>query len=105
MSEKTRTICFSKSYLKLPEDANGRTALLLDVHNILLEYQEPAFLEYDTRARDGTKYELPEKGAFLLLIFELVNGGIFTTMRRWTPKKDKYYRSMRGLGFEVVVDV
>jgi hypothetical protein len=98
------SIKFSHDYDKLPINANGKTALLLDVHTILLEHQTKAFLEFDTRIRGGNEhYPLPDKGEFLLLLFEVSGGGIFTTLRRSTPEKKAYYYGKRGEAFTIEV--
>jgi hypothetical protein len=96
-------IKFSKEYRKLPPDANGRLARLLFVHKIKLENQSEWFVKYDTESIDGSHYELPKKGDYLFLLYELTDGTMFTTMRRWTVEKEKYYRSLEGQFLEVVV--
>jgi hypothetical protein len=98
-----KPIRFSKKYCKLPPNANGRLARLLFIHKINLESQSEWLLKYDTESIDGSHYELPEKGDYLFLLFELTNGTMFTTMRRWTIEKERYYRSLEGQFLEVVV--
>lgn len=96
-------IKFSHDYEKLPINFNGRHARLLDIRNIKLEEQSPAFLEFDTRIRGGGHYDLPKSGDYLLLLFELVmGGGFFTTIRRRTDEKEKYYRARKGAVFTLV---
>jgi hypothetical protein len=88
-------IKFSHEYKKLNHEQCG---VLLSVHRIYLEEQSQAFLEYDT---EGI-YKLPKEGSFLLLSF-LGNGGtFFTTLRRTTPEKWRYYNSMILKEFEFV---
>jgi hypothetical protein len=50
--------------------------------------------QYDTA---NNSYPLPAKGAYLMLLF-LKPGGIhlFTTFRRSTPEKLRYYKDMVG---------
>jgi hypothetical protein len=95
-------IKFSHKYNKLFTCGNGvaNKVQLLQVLNIQLENLSPYFIFYDT---DG-KYELPKKGNYLMLIFERDNSSIFTTLRRSTPTKEKYYRSKTGKFFEVVIN-
>lgn len=100
---KVPQIKFSKHYKKLPSDADGRFARLLAVHKVSLQHQAEWFLKYDTEAVDGTHYPLPKQGEFLFLLFELENGGLFTTLRRWTCQKEGYYLGKIGCSFEVVV--
>jgi hypothetical protein len=100
---KYKPIKFSKKYKKLPSDANGRLARLLFVHKINLENQSEWLLKYDTESVDGTHYELPKKGEYLFLLFELTDGTMFTTMRRWTLEKEKYYHTMEDKFLEIVI--
>lgn len=75
---------------------------LLDVIPIKLEDLSDNFKKYDTRLVPLNEYyPLPKKGNYLLLIFLNPNNGIFTTLRRSTPSKLKYYRSQIGQNFEV----
>jgi hypothetical protein len=62
------------------------------------------FLDYDT---DYGKYKLPAKGKYLILIFLKpgINTNLFTTIRRFTPEKYKYYKDARGEMFEVQIPV
>jgi len=90
MDGKRNTIRFSKSYRKLPPEANGKIAILLVAQPVMLENQTKHFLDYDTLAKDGTRYELPAKGQYIVLGFSCA-GTFFTTIRRFTPEKWKYY--------------
>ena len=69
-------------------------ARLLQTFVVDLADLSAEFLDYDTAA--GT-YQLPTKGKFLLLIF-LKPGGVdlFTTLRRWTPEKERFYTQKTG---------
>lgn len=91
-----KTIKFSHRYQKLGVLGNRidekYTAQLINVTNIRLEDLTPEFLAYDT---DHGRYELPKRGEYLLLLF-LAVGGLFTTLRRKTPEKERYYRSLIG---------
>lgn len=97
------TIKFSKYYKKLPALANGKQAILLFVREVELGNQVSHFLNYDCEAIDGTSYELPQVGRYLLLLFEL-EGTIFTTLRRSTPDKKDYYTRERGNKFTVAIE-
>jgi hypothetical protein len=83
-------IKFSKYYKKLPPDANGKIAWLLFAIEIELGKQVKHFLNYDTEAIDGTSYPLPQEGRYIFLLF-LLEGTIYTTLRRSTPEKLSYY--------------
>lgn len=87
------TIKFSHEYSKL----HGQTsATLLTVKTINLvngkDSEDNDLIEYDTTYYDGNKMYYPlEDGVYLLLVF-LGNKNIpFTTIRRWTPEKNRYY--------------
>ncbi len=95
------SIKFSHAYPKLRAAEPTKTGTLLDVLNVRLEDLSPAFLEYDTTHQDG-RYDLPKKGEYMLLLFA-GPGGIFPTLRRRTPEKERYYRSCVGEAFEVAL--
>ena len=108
---------FSHKYLKLKYVENGDKALLCGVFKVNLEDLPNFFVAYDTVYVDGMKtkhYPLPRKGKYLLLLFlycQIDPAGepvystsiLFTTLRKWTPKKEEYYKSKIGEFFEVVV--
>ena len=110
-----RTIKFSHRYLKLELDRVNLpltlTASLLEVLNVNLENLSAYFLTYDTMFYKGEGhmdlYDLPKKGKYLLLIFEKNESferSIFTTLRRETPEKEKYYRDSIGESFKVIIE-
>ena len=88
-------IKFSHNYKKLN---NEKGAHLFDVYPILLEDQTKGFIDYDT---EGI-YKLPERGAFLCLVFKGINGTIFTTLRRMTSKKYEYYLDNKMEWFTII---
>ena len=94
-------IKFSHKYEKLIMSTGlvAPTAMLIQVLNVYLEELSIQFIAYDT---DGV-YQLPVQGEYLLLIIEKF-GGIFTTLRRFTPNKNEYYRSKVGEYFEVIIE-
>ena len=69
-------------------------AKLLDVHEVELSNLSAELLDYDTATG---AYQLPKSGTYLMLIF-LKPGGLdlFTTLRRSTPEKLRYYKSLIG---------
>lgn len=93
------SIKFSHRYGKLDSLGTIPCARLLEVLNVRLENLSQPFLAYDT---DNGTYALPKKGDFLLLICDGDNG-IFTTLRRRTPEKERYYRSFIGQMFDVLL--
>jgi len=111
-------IKFSHQYTKLGTIVDGDKALLCGVFNVNLEDLPKQLIGYDTFYVDGSKrghYPLPKKGKYLLLLFlfhavapdgEPMYGisTLFTTLRRWTPRKEEYYKSKVGEYFEVVIE-
>lgn len=102
--EMTKNVIkFSKKYPKLWEQT---TAELLTVKDITIdENTNKDLLEYDTKALDGSYYEL-KKGKYIQLIF-LGNKNIpFCTIRnaygRYGDKKE-YYQSKIGEVFNIVI--
>jgi hypothetical protein len=104
-----KQIKFSHKYYKLP--MNVGTATLLQVLTINKEDLSPEFVEYDTSypangkySEEGTPdkhYPLPN-GKLLLLILQ--TGWIWTTIRRWTPEKERYYRGSIGETFNIAIE-
>lgn len=92
-------IKFSHRYSKLSGLDDNNQVKLLQVINVKLENLSNSFLFYDT---DGV-YQLPKKGDYLMLIFEKGLGDIFTTLRRTTPEKEKYYRAYEGEFFTIKI--
>jgi hypothetical protein len=98
-------IKFSHKYRKVL-DENGNCVdrvKLLEVVNVKLEELSPVFLNYDT---DFGKFKLPKSGKYMMLIFvkPSKNAGafnLFTTLRRWTEEKERYYRGAIGVVFNV----
>jgi hypothetical protein len=100
------SIKFSHRYTKLPATIkSGDEVTLLEVLNSRFQDLHPAFIRYDATTCKGELYPLPAKGACLVLIFQStrykpynnsLNDEIFTTVRRHTPEKEKYYKGLRG---------
>lgn len=89
-------IKFSHKYDKLLGNAGYITkATLLDIFIVNLEELSQPFIDYDT---DNGKYELPKRGKYMVLLFKkpYMMHHLFTTVRRWTPDKYKYYQGMIG---------
>jgi hypothetical protein len=98
-----KPIKFSHRYVKLP--FGEEKAVLLGVEKRKIEELPADFIDYDTEyyreSMTSLYYQLPEKGDFLILFFWAKQ--VFTTIRRWTPEKEKYYRSMVGKTFKIEV--
>ena len=90
------TIKFSHRYTKLPDTiSSGDEVTLLEVLNSRFQDLHSAFIRYDATTDKGDLYPLPKTGSCLVLIF-IFNDEIFTTVRRQTPEKEKYYKGLRG---------
>ena len=103
-------IRFSHLYHKLGDGEPPEEAQLLQVFTCDRKDLSDEFVGYDTAYYDGKKdmvsyYPLPG-GKLLVLVFLDFedNRVLFTTIRRWTPEKEKYYRSQTGKVFDVVIN-
>ena len=94
-------IRFSHIYQKLLDQHNDciESAKLLDVQIINLENISQEFLNYDT---DNGKYQLSGRGKHIMLFFlkpredYVCSSDLFTSIRRWSEEKEKYYRGLIG---------
>ena len=98
-------IKFSSDYWKLWDEVE-KAKLLLVLKTTKDELHE-SLITYDSLKTDGTFYPVPD-GELLLLIFQThfpypERNHIFTTLRRWTPRKEEYYRSHISEWFNVEV--
>ena len=104
-----KKIKFSHWYYKLAnvysEHQAGKKARLLQVLKIHYNDLSDNIIQYDTTYDSDEQYQLP-KTDLILLIFNAsqYNGGLFTTIRRYTSEKWKYYKDSQGEIFEVVVE-
>ena len=95
-----KSIKFSRVYRKFPPDDDPST--LLHVFTVDVTELSPAFIDYDTTDEFGDKYPLPKSGLVLvLLLYQSCNRHLWTTIRRQTPRKEAYYRSMIGKEFSM----
>lgn len=109
-------IRFSHRYVKMPDDMQFAT--LLEVFITDRKELSKSFIEYDTSfwARDYSSsdtfakkenYPLPKGKVLILLLYNpnpFGNPILFTTVRRATPEKEAYYRSLRGQEVEIVIE-
>lgn len=106
------TLKFSHDYRKLPLYWDGTYAMLLGIFYVedfsTFARGHQAFIRYDTtfRGEDG-KYDLTGiKEAIILFLIHENTGQPFTTIRRFTPEKLKYYNGLTGksLKLQAVVE-
>ena len=98
-------IKFSHRYDKLPGCGNQKVRLL-EVFKVNLDDLSARFIDYDTMRGGERSWNLP-KGELLVLLFEPTccpDCGLFTTVRRWTEQKEKYYRGQRGEFLELIIE-
>lgn len=110
-------IKFSHKYKKFPSLYSNLCyidkTILLEVIKTNSAVLHKEFINYDTEIQgDGKYYQLP-KGNVLILILRTTHqieeslwewSAIWTTIRRWTPEKEKYYRELRGQQVEIVIE-
>ncbi len=96
-------IKFSHKYEKMPSDVSE--TILLDV--FVVDRISERFKVYDTLIKgknpfySESYFKLPS-GKLLILLLKS-NVFIWTTIRRWTPEKETYYRSI--IGNDVIIEV
>lgn len=90
-----RTIKFSHGYEKMPADFG--ISKILEVFVVDKEDLHEGFVEYDTSYGDRKNYPLPNGKLLVLLLQTRDNKALWTTMRRCTPSKLKYYVGLRGI--------
>lgn len=95
-------IRFSHRYLKMPLGYNP--SVLLEVIPIDLDNLSQEFRKYDVTTMEGGEYPLPESGKYMiLLLLSMDTEHLWTTIRRFTPEKYKYYKRQTGNPFEIVI--
>jgi len=106
----TKTIWFSHHYYKM---GDSETAKLLAVFKTHYNELGKDFIEFDTAYNEVTHergetivceahYPLPKTDLLVLLFQD--SDGLFTTIRRWTPQKETYYREAIGEQFQIVIE-
>lgn len=87
------SIKFSHRYTKMPELFDN--TYLTDLELVNLEDLTSEFIRKDTEIVGGGHYTLPKKGKYMILWLLTTDGLVvhrWQTIRRWTPKKEAYYR-------------
>lgn len=97
-----KSIKFSDHYVKMPQNVtNNSIVKLIEVLSSRFEDLHESFLKYDARTVNGDMYPLPKSGNCLVLLFlgdglAFDQGELFTTVRRSTLDKERYYKGLRG---------
>lgn len=102
---KKPIIKFSHRYEKMPKKIGSAFCSTQIVEIRVKEIKElhGIFIEYDTCKLNGTYYELPKEGKVIIIYMVSTPCNLWTTIRRWTPKKEEYYKSL--VGKEVDIEV
>lgn len=99
-------IKFSHRYMKMPSNVEMFDTYLLEVFRAYKKDLSPAFLEYDTIYPSG-HYPLPD-GELIILLLQTDHSDtkyrLWTTIRRFTPEKYRYYRQLRGNRVDIVIE-
>ena len=95
------TIKFSHAYSKMPP--HPHPSRLMEVFVVDRSELHRCFVNHDTLIAFGGNYPLP-KGKLLVLLLLSEGGEIWTTIRRFTDEKCKYYRGMRCKTFEICIE-
>ena len=102
-------IKFSHEYTKMPVSYNP--TFLMDVLTTTTDQLSKEFISYDTTYMDFKglipeikNYMLPKGKIIILILLSDSTKRLWTTIRRWTPEKEAYYRSIRGQQVEIVIE-
>lgn len=102
-----KTIKFSNWYKKFDDLYCDRqvkySARLLQAIKIHYDELSEYLIVYDAQYQTDKMYQLPKTDLILLIFWtgDSISQGIFTTIRRFTPKKWKYYKNAEGELFDI----
>ena len=108
-----RKIKLSHNYVKIDNVNIEQPVKLLQIFVTDKSKLSSYFIDYDTKYHSEEKclprpvfefYKLP-KGTLLVLLFQDYMGNLFTTVRRHTPEKEKYYYGCVGNEFKIKKEV
>ena len=107
---KEPVIKFSHKYLKMPffvEDDDKET-ILIQIFVCEKKDLSEDFIDYDTEYNDENgefkNYLLPEGKLIVLVLHTEGMHGFWTTLRRATPDKERYYRSLIGSRVKIIIN-
>jgi len=98
-----KEIKFSHNYLKFIGKKLPLEVELLQCFRIHKKELSEAFIAYDT-TYEGGFYELPDTELIVLLLW-IPDDFCLTTVRRYTPSKWEYYKSLEGKIVKLVESV
>lgn len=97
---KMNIIKFSHRYKKMPAGVEHCESFVCDVQVQHYCTLPEAFIKYDTEF-DGGFYKLPNTK--LLIITIITDNEKWTTVRRYTSEKEKWYRSLIGKNVKIII--
>lgn len=92
---------FSAKWKKLSSFDLDRPFRLRMVVKTFTSNLSSSFIAYDIACDDKTDFKFPD-GAIIILFLEQ-DYKLLTTVRRYTPKKMEYYKSLEGKEIEVEI--
>lgn len=105
-----RSIKFSHEYSKMQSEHHliPMKAVLMEVFVVDSKDLHKRFVEYDTsyfdfKIQNWSYYKLPNSKVMVLLLRSF-SDFIWTTIRRYTPKKFEYYKNNRWNVFQIVIE-
>ena len=102
-------IVFSHEYFKMPPCVQTRKTYLLGVTKIHYNNLPEGFITYDTLYSINDNilyYPLPKTDLIILTLFTDSDQSprVWTTVRRFTPKKYQYYHDNIGKQFDILIE-
>jgi len=97
---RTFQIKFSHDYFKFCDKKLPFKSILLQCFKINYNDLSRCFIVYDTTFDEG-EYSLPKTDLIVLLLMD-TDRKLFTTVRRFTPTKWTFYKSLEGEEVELI---
>lgn len=100
-TENIPTIKFSHRYFKMPNLEYDKFHYLIGASVIHYKDLPKLFIDYDTiyydnETKNATYYELPKTVLIVLTLFSGNSMTVWTTVRRYTEEKYRYYQKLIG---------
>lgn len=95
----------------MPELSETRRTIIAGLYTTTSEELPLLFKDYDTVYWENSlahHYDLPKGKVIVIVLFstnELDYSHIWTTIRRWTPRKEIYYRGLVGHDVDILINV
>lgn len=105
-------IKFSHRYYKMPIQeaikSGKHTIIGIQIHEDIYKLPEE-FLHYDAsfwNGKETEEYPIPLGKGIVIFIFSSHDNDfeLWTTIRRWTPEKQKYYEGLKGKEVEIIIE-